>query len=278
MSLRVSILGCGSSGGVPRTGGDWGVCDPANPKNRRRRCSMLVERVSAGGITRVLVDTGPDMREQLLDADVPWLDAVVYTHPHADHIHGIDDLRGLALANKARVDVYMDQPTHERLMAAFGYCFEGAVGYPPILDATVIEPYVPLTVQGAGGPVTLTPFSQIHGRIVSLGYRIGDLAYSSDLHDIPDETLPFLKNLDVWIVDALRYKRHPSHFSVEEALGWIARMGARRGILTNLHHDLDYEVLSDELPAHVEPAYDMMVLTASDAGKEWHGVRAFANG
>ncbi len=260
MSLRFTILGCGSSGGVPRTGGDWGDCDPTNPKNRRRRCSMLVERTGAEGITRVLIDTGPDMREQLLSADVPWLDAVLYTHPHADHIHGIDDLRGLALANHRRVDVYMDRPTKERLFEAFGYCFRGAAGYPPILNATEIEPYVPLTLEGPGGPIVVTPFSQNHGRIISLGFRIGDIAYSSDLHDLPPESLASVADLDVWIVDALRYKTHPSHFSVDQALEWIERVGARHGILTNLHNDLDYETLKGELPANVEPAYDMMAL------------------
>jgi len=260
MTLRITILGCGSSGGVPRTDGHWGACDPANPKNRRRRCSLLVERVAEAGTTRVLVDTGPDMREQLLSANVPWLDAVVYTHPHADHIHGIDDLRGLALANQRRVDVYLDQPTLDRLMEAFGYCFKGAAGYPPILNATLIEPFQPLMVHGAGGPITLTPFTQRHGRINSLGLRIGDIAYSSDLHDLPPETLPFLEGLDVWIVDALRYKVHASHFTVQQALEWIERLGARRGILTNLHQDLDYDILKSELPVHVEPAYDMMVL------------------
>ena len=262
MTLRLTILGCGSSGGVPRTGGDWGACDPANPKNRRRRCSLLVERVAAAGTTRVLIDTGPDMREQLLDAEVPWLDAVLYTHPHADHIHGIDDLRGLALANHRRVDVYMDGPTRARLFEAFSYCFQGAAGYPPILDATEIVPNEPLTLHGAGGPITLTPFSQVHGRIRSLGFRIGDVAYSSDLNDVPPETLPWLEGLDVWIVDALRYKRHSSHFSVEEAVAWVERVGAARGVLTNLHHDLDYETLKTELPSHIEPAYDMMVLPA----------------
>lgn len=261
MTHRITILGCGSSGGVPRTGGDWGACDPKNPKNRRRRCALLVERFGEHGATRVLIDTGPDMREQLLSAEVPWLDAVLYTHPHADHIHGIDDLRGLALAHQRRVAVYLDNATMTRMMEAFAYCFKGAAGYPPILDAHPIRPLQPLTIEGVGGAITLTPFQQHHGRIMSLGFRIGDIAYSSDLHDLPEESLPALEDLDVWIVDALRYKLHSSHFSVDQAVEWVSRIGARRGVLTNLHQDLDYETLAGELPAHIEPAYDMMQLS-----------------
>lgn len=263
--LRFTILGCGSSGGVPRVGGDWGKCDPANPKNRRRRCALLVERVGEGGTTRVLIDTGPDMREQLLSADVADLDAVAYTHAHADHLHGIDDLRGLALAHRKRVDVYMDANTMERAREAFGYCFAGAFGYPPILNAHEIAAGTPLTVDGAGGPLTLLPFAQEHGRIISLGYRVGDLAYSSDLHDLPAETLPHLAGLKVWIVDALRYTTHSSHFTVEQAVEWSERIGTERAVLTNLHHDLDYEALNAGTPDWVEPAFDMMVLELPDA-------------
>ncbi|MEM0907513.1 MAG: MBL fold metallo-hydrolase [Pseudomonadota bacterium] len=260
MTLKFTILGCGSSGGVPRVGGDWGACDPKNPRNRRRRCSLLVERVGVTGTTRVLIDTGPDMREQLLAAAVPRLDAVVYTHAHADHIHGIDDLRGLALAERRRIDVFMDAHTLERAHEAFSYCFVGASGYPPILNAAVIEPGQTVSVDGPGGEIDLLPFEQTHGRISSLGFRVGDVAYSSDLNDLPAASLPHLEALSIWIVDALRYKSHTSHFTVEEAVAWISKIDARRGVLTNLHQDLDYEVLRNELPAHVEPAYDMMVL------------------
>ncbi|WP_108660422.1 MBL fold metallo-hydrolase [Acuticoccus kandeliae] len=260
---RFTILGCGSSGGVPRVGGEWGACDPANPKNRRRRCSLLVEQVGPDGTTRVLVDTGPDMREQLLSAGVAHLDGVVYTHPHADHLHGIDDLRGLAVAQRRRVDVYMDEATLARAKEAFGYCFEMlAKGYPPILNAHVIAPGTPVTIDGAGGPLTLLPFEQIHGHIHSLGFRVGNIAYSSDLHDLPSHTPALLEGLDVWIIDALRYTAHSSHLTVEEAVEWIDRLKARSGILTNLHHDLDYAELSDRLPPHVEPAFDMMRLEA----------------
>lgn len=262
--LRFTILGCGASGGVPRIGGDWGRCDPDNPKNRRRRCSLLVEQVAAHGTTRVLVDSGPDMREQLLSAGVDRLDAVVYTHAHADHLHGIDDLRGFALSDRRRVDVYMDRGTLDRALEAFGYCFRGVEGYPAILNAHEIRPGEPLAIDGPGGSLTLTPFAQVHGNIASLGWRVGGLAYSSDLNDLPEASFGALEALDVWIIDALRYHFHSSHLTVAQALEWIARIGARRGILTNLHQDLDYQTLKDELPAGIEPAYDMMVVELAD--------------
>jgi phosphoribosyl 1,2-cyclic phosphate phosphodiesterase len=258
--LAFTILGCGSSGGVPRPGTGWGACDPTNPKNRRRRCALLVERKSAGGITRVLVDTGPDLREQLLDAQVDWLDGVLYTHEHADHTHGIDDLRGLFLKRRRRIDVYAHDATSRMLMTRFGYCFAQPAGseYPPILTMHGLQPGQPLTIDGQGGPITALPFSQEHGDIPSLGFRFGDVAYSSDLHDMPDASAAALAGLGVWIVDALRHMPHPSHFSVADALAWIERIKPARAILTNMHTDLDYEALRVSLPAGVEPAYDGM--------------------
>jgi phosphoribosyl 1,2-cyclic phosphate phosphodiesterase len=242
--------------------GEWGACDPTDPRNRRRRCALLVEQIGAdGGVTRVLVDTGPDLREQMLSAGVSHLDAVLYTHPHADHLHGIDDLRALALARRRRVDVYMDEHTLDRAREAFAYCFRDvAEGYPPILNAHVVEPGRPVVIEGAGGPLGMMPFAQVHGRIRSLGWRVGNLAYSSDLNDLPDASLPLLDGLDVWIVDALRYTRHSSHFTVEEALDWAGRLGVGRAILTNLHHDLDYATLAAALPPFATPAYDMMTV------------------
>jgi phosphoribosyl 1,2-cyclic phosphate phosphodiesterase len=264
MSLTFTILGCGSSGGVPRPGTGWGACDPANPKNRRRRCSLLVERRGANGVTRVLVDTSPDLREQLLDADVNWLDAVIYTHEHADHTHGIDDLRGLYLAARRRLDVYADDPTSRMLMTRFSYCFVQPPGsdYPAILTMHGITPGQPLTIAGKGGPLTALPFIQEHGDIRSLGFRFGAVAYSSDLHDLPAESIPAVAGLDLWIVDALRYLPHPAHFSVADALAWIERMKPKRAILTNLHNDLDYEALRTSLPPNVAPAYDGMRVDA----------------
>lgn len=258
MSLRFTILGCGSSGGVPRVGQGWGACDPRNPRNRRRRCSMLVDRSGAAGLTRVLVDTSPDLREQLLDAQVDRLDGILFTHEHADHTHGIDDVRPLTIHNRERIDVWMDAETSSIVRQRFGYCFETPPGsdYPPILNEHRFVHGEPVTVEGAGGAISAIPFRQYHGTIVSYGFRIAGLAYSSDLHDLPSESLPFLEDLDVWIVDALRIKPHPSHFSLREALDWIARIKPRRAVLTNLHTDLDYATLLRELPDGVEPAYD----------------------
>jgi len=266
MSLTFTILGCGSSGGVPRIGGYWGECDPANPKNRRRRCSLLVQRAGQGGTTNVLIDTSPDLRQQLLDTGVGYVHGVLYTHEHADHIHGIDDLRVAAINARERINVWADQRTYDHLMRRFSYCFVQPQdsAYPPICDINLINPQSGVIVNGPGGSVSAQPFGQTHGTINSLGYRIGSLAYSSDLNDIPDESIDALANLDVWIVDALRRTPHPSHFSLEETLHWIERIQPKRAILTNMHVDMDYDTLCAELPNRVEPAYDGMRISLDD--------------
>jgi phosphoribosyl 1,2-cyclic phosphate phosphodiesterase len=260
--LRYTILGCGSSGGVPRPALGWGMCDPDNPKNRRRRTSLLVERRSELGVTRVLVDTSPDLREQLLEMNVDWLDAVLYTHEHADHCHGIDDLRGLFLNRRKRVPIWADERTSAVLNARFGYCFVRAPGseYPPMLRENRMTAYEPVVIEGEGGSVTALPFLQQHGTMTSLGFRFGGLGYSCDLSGMPPESQTLLAGIDTWIVDALRDEPHPSHLSVSEALDWIARVRPRRAILTNLHTDLDYEDLRRRLPAGVEPAYDGLTI------------------
>jgi phosphoribosyl 1,2-cyclic phosphate phosphodiesterase len=260
MSLKLKILGCGSSGGVPRIGGEWGACDPLNPRNRRRRSSLLVERQDDDGATTVLVDSSPDLREQLLDANVGWLDGVLYTHDHADHVHGIDDLRIVAFNGGRKVQLYFEERTGQVLRHRFDYCFATAQGssYPPIVAGHVIRHGRRFTIEGRGGPIDVTPFYQVHGDIKSLGFRIGAAAYSSDLNDLPAESLPYLEGLDVWVVDALRHTGHPSHFSVGQALGWIGKLKPKLAILTHLHIDLDYETLRRELPKGVEPAYDGM--------------------
>ena len=265
MSLRFTILGCGPSGGVPRIGGHWGDCDPANPKNRRRRCSMLVERFGPDGTTRVLIDASPDLREQLLDAGVGVLDGVVFTHSHADHCHGIDDLRMIVINTRQRVPVWADDVTRNDLLQRFTYVFETPEGssYPPILQMNPIDG--PVTINGDGGPITLTPFTAHHGSIDALGFRIGNLAYLPDAGSLPDETWDALEGLDIWIVDALRRTPHPSHSHLDNTLSWIARARPRRADLTNMHTDMDYETVRAETPDHVEPAYDMMVLTLDDA-------------
>jgi phosphoribosyl 1,2-cyclic phosphate phosphodiesterase len=267
MTLKFTILGCGSSPGVPRPALGWGACDPTNPKNRRRRTSLLVERRGTGGVTRVLIDTSPDLREQLLDAEVDWLDGVLYTHEHADHTHGIDDLRSLFIKRRQRVDVYLDEHTAEMMLARFAYCFASPPGseYPPIVKEHRLKPGQPVTIQGQGGPITALPILQEHGDIPSLGFRFGKLAYSCDLSGMPAESVAALAGLEVWIVDALRYRPHPSHFSLEDALGWIERLKPRRAILTNLHADLDYDVLRKTLPPHIEPGFDGMMVEVADA-------------
>ena len=264
MSLAITILGCGSSGGVPRVGEGFGACDPAEPRNRRRRCSILVERVAQEGTTRVLVDTSPDLREQLLAADVADLDAVLFTHAHADHTHGIDDLRGLALVHRRRIEIWTDATTSALLHTRFDYCFFTPAGsaYPPILNDNRLHPGHDIRIEGAGGAIPALPFVLGHGDIDALGFRFGRAAYTPDLNAVPDESLACLEDLDLWIVDALRRKPHPSHWHLDRTLQWIERMKPRRAILTNLHTDLDYATLRGELPAGVEPAFDGMVVAS----------------
>ena len=260
---RFIILGCGSSGGVPRLGGHWGECDPTNPRNMRRRCSMLVEQDGPEGTTRVLIDTSPDLRGQLLDAGIGELDAVVYTHSHADHVHGIDDLRMIVFNMKQRLPVWADGDTQNALYARFGYAFmqPDDSPYPPILDMHTIEGDV--VIDGAGGPITLTPFEVNHGSIEALGFRVGDVAYLPDVAEIPDDVWPVLDGLECWIVDALRRTPHPTHSHLSQTLDWIARVAPRRAVLTNMHIDLDYQTVADETPDHITPAYDGMTLTYS---------------
>ena len=263
MSLRFTILGCGSSMGVPRVALGWGDCDPNNPKNRRRRCSLLVEKTAASGqTTRLLVDASPDLREQLLDAGIEELDAVLLTHEHADHTHGIDDLRPFFVKTRRPVDIYMDRPTSRAMHARFGYCFSTPPGsqYPPTLREHPLEPGKTVTINGKGGPIELLPILQDHGDIPSLGFRFGNVAYSCDIKGLPGESLPLMTGLDIWIVDALRIHEHPSHMNLAESLDWIARVKTKRAVLTNLHCDLDYEALRRQLPSHIEPAFDGMVI------------------
>lgn len=264
MTLRLTILGCGSSGGVPRIGPMWGQCDSANPKNRRRRCSVLVEKRGKAGTTTVLVDTSPDLREQLLSVRAEHLDGVLFTHDHADHTHGIDDLRMVAYAMKRRIDCHFDAATKASLVARFAYCFNQQPGseYLPILTALDLPAEGPVYIPGANGTLEAMPIPQLHGDIASLGFRFGDIAYSPDISDVPIASIPLLEGLDVWIVDALRYTSHPSHFSVKQALAWIERLKPKRAILTHMTTDLDYATLKRELPPHVEPAYDGMVVEA----------------
>lgn len=258
---RVTILGCGSSGGVPRVDGDWGVCDPDEPRNRRTRCSLLIEQwrtsVGAGDPTTVLIDTSPDLRQQLLAARVTRIDAIVYSHDHADQAHGIDDVRAIAYRMRRRIPTYMDAATQRSLETRFHYVFHGEGGYPPILETQArLEPDVAIIIDGPGGAIELLPLDQDHGHIRSIGFRFGNVAYSNDTVGLPPDTFSALKNLDVWIVDALRRTPHPSHAHLERTLGWIEALRPQRTVLTNMHVDMDYRSLKDELPVAVEPAHD----------------------
>jgi phosphoribosyl 1,2-cyclic phosphate phosphodiesterase len=246
--LKVTILGCGSSTGVPRIGNDWGVCDPNNPRNRRRRCSILVER----GATAVLVDTSPDLREQLLATGTRRLDGALITHEHADQAHGIDDLRTIAYLMRKRIDLYTD-----------ARCLETPPGssYPPILKAQVIEPGQIISFGEGADRIEAVAFDQNHGDIISLGFRFGDFAYSSDVVGLDDKAFAALEGVSTWVVDALRSTPHPSHSHVDQTIGWIKRLNVRHGILTNMHIDLDYDALKASLPEGIEPGYDGMVLT-----------------
>lgn len=259
---RFTILGCSSSPGVPRITGDWGACDPKNPKNRRTRSAFMVEQIGPdGGLTTVVVDTGPDFREQMIRAGVASVDAVLYSHAHADHIHGIDDLRGFFHSNNRRIPIHADRPTMDRLREGFAYCLETPVGsnYPAIADPVLIEDLESaFVIDGPGGKIAFRPLRQVHGEIRSLGFRIGNVAYCSDVSDFPAETVAKLESLDVFIVDALQYRPHPSHLSLEQSLAWIERLNPKRAILTHMHTPLDYDTVMAETPDHVEPAYDQM--------------------
>jgi phosphoribosyl 1,2-cyclic phosphate phosphodiesterase len=261
-TLRFTMLGCGSSPGVPRPNGDWGACDPNEPRNRRRRTALLVQRISENGITTVVIDTGPDFREQMIGAGVTHIDGVVYTHAHADHIHGIDDLRTFVLANSARAQVFADQRTLDHLTNSFNYIFERQKGsdYPPIVDAHLIETGKEFSIAGKGGAITLTPFGLQHASLRIKGFRIGALAYCTDVSGFPDKTLPLVTGVDVLIIGALQYNSHPSHFSLGQALEWIQRLAPKRAVLTHMHIPLDYQTVLAETPPHVEPGYDGLII------------------
>jgi phosphoribosyl 1,2-cyclic phosphate phosphodiesterase len=244
------MLGSGTSSGVPRIGGDWGRCDPSNPRNRRRRVSVLVE----AGDTRLLVDTGPDLREQLLDANIGWLTAVLYSHDHADHVHGIDDLRALYHARGSRIPCFMDKGTRASLRTRFAYVFAGRDGYPPTADAHLVDPEMRF------GPILVKPFAQLHGPVRSLGFRFEcegqAIAYSTDVDGFPPESEALLRGLDLWVVDALRRTPHPTHGHLARTLGWIAAHRPREAWLTHMDESMDYDELLAELPAGVSPGFD----------------------
>ena len=256
--MKITVLGCGGSGGVPfadgTPGGNWGVCDPDHPRNRRRRVSILVEQ----GGTALLVDASPDLRAQLLDSGTGPIDAILFTHAHADHCHGLDELRTMAYARGSPVDAYMDRPTREALIQRFGYAFTSSHDpdglYAPILNDVPIQG--PFEVGG----VRVVPFVQQHGRGTSLGYRFGEIAYSTDVSALDEAAFSALDGVKLWILDCLRDRPHPTHSHLARSLEWIARVAPARAVLTHMNHQIDYEDLKRRCPPGVEPAYDGMVL------------------
>ena len=248
--MKLRVLGCGTSFGVPRIGNDWGDCDPVEPRNRRRRVSILVEQER----TRLLVDTSPDLREQLLDAQVAGLDAVIWTHDHADHCHGIDDLRALLHARGAPLPGFARAGTLETLRARFAYAFEGHGGYPPVVEGAVLPDRLRI------GPIDVTVTDQPHGTITSAGLRFEaggrSIGYSTDCNQLTDEMAALFEGVDVWVVDALRQRPHPTHPHLELVLQWVDAVRPGRAILTHMDNSMDYRSLCAELPHGVEPGYD----------------------
>ena len=251
--MKVTILGCGSSGGVPLIGGNWGECDPLNPRNRRTRVSILVEQ----GDTTLLVDTSPDMREQLLACELKKLDAVLYTHAHADHCHGIDDLRSINWMVNKPIDVFADAATLEQLTKKFDYIF-----VPRKSAAFYIPSLLTHEINGAFsvGTIDVLPFYQEHGHIHSLGFRFGDLAYTTDVHSFDEAALEALRGVKIWIIDCVRREPHPTHLHLAQTLAYIEQVQPERAYLTHMSHGLDYETLAATLPAGVAPAYDGLVI------------------
>lgn len=251
--ITVTILGCGTSRGVPSIPEDWGDCDPSEPKNRRQRASVMIQSPT----TTLVIDTTPDFRNQMISAGVTGLDAVLLTHDHADHTHGIDDVRGYSYAKKAQIPVYMNAVTQDVMLSRFGYVFEGKGGYPAICSPQLITAYTPFTF----GDIEITPFNQTHGRIMSLGFRVGNFAYSTDLNALEDAAFAALDGVDVWVVDALRYDTHPTHSHLGQTLDWIEKVAPKQAFLTHMTGDMDYQTLEKALPQGVAPAYDGLKIT-----------------
>lgn len=252
--MKVTILGCGGSGGVPlangKPGGEWGSCDPANPRNRRRRVSVLVE----GEGTSVLIDTSPDLREQIIEFGISAIDAVLFTHAHADHCHGLDELRSFLRYTRKPIDAFMDGPTRSALTARFSYAFASSADpeslYPPLMIDRPIEGVF------KAGALEIIPFAQDHGTEETLGFRIGPMAYSTDVKSLDERAFAVLSGVELWIVDCLRDQPHPTHSHTEQTLEWIARVKPRRAVLTHLNHQIDYEDLRRRCPPGTEPGYD----------------------
>jgi phosphoribosyl 1,2-cyclic phosphate phosphodiesterase len=252
--MKITVLGCGSSGGIPTAGGDWGRCDPAEPRNRRLRPAVLLEAQD----TVVLIDTGPDLRQQLLTAGQNKIDAILYTHHHADHTHGFDDIRYLNMVRRQPMPIYGLEFTIQELQTRFAYAFEQdspSRFYRPQVIPQVIRDQ-PFTI----GALTIQPFVQDHGSCESLGFRFGPFAYSTDVRGLDETAFSVLQGIEVWIVDALREEPHPLHSHLAQTLDWIARLNPRQAYLTHMNHLMDYRYLLEILPEGVAPAYDGLVI------------------
>ena len=254
--MRVTILGCGSSNGVPTITGNWGVCDPKNPKNRRRRPSILLEK---NGFN-LLIDTSTDLREQLLDAKCKQIDAVLYTHEHADHVMGIDDLRAVRRQMKRDIEVFAASEVIESLKTRFGYLFSG-IQNPKDLYRPIFNPNEIVNPNFQVGPFSVKAFSQDHGICSSLGFKFGPFAYSTDVVRLSEASLEALEGTKIWIVDCLRDgKEHPTHANLKTTLKWIERINPQKTYTTHMNTETDYEILNSKLPKNIEPAYDGLVL------------------
>jgi phosphoribosyl 1,2-cyclic phosphate phosphodiesterase len=259
--MRVTILGCGSSAGVPQIGGadgrgDWGACDPAEPRNRRSRSSLVVE---SGQGERLLVDTGPELRMQLLACGVPSVDAILFTHAHADHITGLDDVRILNRLVGRPLAAYATPETLDELVRRFDYAFKP--WQPPGFFRPVLTPHPIVAGEErmmVGLPVRV--FEQDHGFITTLGMRIGSFAYSTDVVTLDDVAFAALAGVDVWVVGCFQRAGHKTHAHLDRVLGWVERLGVRRTILTHMGYDMDWDWLQRHLPPGVEPAYDGLVV------------------
>jgi phosphoribosyl 1,2-cyclic phosphate phosphodiesterase len=256
--MKLTLLGCGSSGGVPLIGCDCAVCTSTDPKNKRSRVSVLLETTN----TRLIIDTGPDFRQQVLTAKLKTVDAILYTHAHADHTHGIDELRSFNYHADAPLPIYGDAATLKELQHRFGYVFLPPTGdhnwYRASLIPHIITPYVPFTI----GDITLTPFAQDHGPVNSMGFRFGDIAYSTDVKHLPEASWKVLEGIKIWVVDCLSHGEKPTHAHLDLALEWINRLKPERAILTHMGHEFDYATLQTNLPEGVEAAWDGMEIFA----------------
>ena len=262
--FEVTILGSGASGGVPKSDGDWGRCDPLEPRNRRTRCSLAVRRKSSQTselTTTLVVDLSPEFRQQAVSAELKRIDAVLFSHDHADQTHGIDDIRAFAYRQRSKIPCWADADTVDSLTGRFGYIFKGVRDYPAIAEFHPCPPYgQEFEIHGPSGAISVQGYEMDHGHVRATGFRFGDVAYSSDVVGLPEASKVLLRNLDVFIVDALRYTPHPSHAHLDLALEWIEELKPKRAVVTNLHVDMDYQTLKRKLPSGVEPAYDGLTI------------------